>query len=94
MNRSEEDGARRPSSWLDRLVLGSAVLALLAVALPRPAGAVSGYVLAAYLMVVPVARVAGHVWRWRRAGDRRYARVATALLLLMLAGVPLSWLLR
>lgn len=67
-----------------------AALALVTLALPADAGKVPGSVLLAALIVAPLARVAWFVQRWARRGDRRFAAVGFAVLVVVAVGAALA----
>ena len=62
------------------------VLALGGVVLPGDAGRTAGVAVVATLVAVPVVRVAWLLVRWVPRGDRRYAEVAAALLVVVACG--------
>lgn len=70
----------------------AAVLAVATLVLPGSAGETVGWVLAGAMVVLPLARVAFLATRWRQLADRRYAGVATLLLVevAIAAGVALT----
>jgi multisubunit Na+/H+ antiporter MnhB subunit len=70
-------------SLLTRLAFAAALAGLL---LPDPGGAAASAVAVAVVVGAPLLRVAWLAVRWHRRGDRRYAGVAAALLLVVAAG--------
>lgn len=77
---------RRWSAWLERAAVGAFVLAAAAVAVPGDVGEALAVALVALLVATPLVRVALAAVRFSRIGDRRYALVATALLVIVAAG--------
>ena len=74
-----------------RLLTGLAFVAAVAgVALPGPAGEVASGAAVAVVVGAPLLRVAWLAVRWYRRGDRRYASVAAALLLVVGTGSVLA----
>ena len=70
-----------------RLLTGLAFVAAVAgLVLPDPAGEVASGVAVAVVVGAPLIRVAWLAVRWYRRGDRRYASVAAALLLVVATG--------
>ncbi|MNC90237.1 hypothetical protein D3C83_63120 [compost metagenome] len=72
---------------LGRLALATALAGLL---LPDPVGPVASAVAVAVVAVAPLLRVAWLAVRWSGRGDRRYAAVAVALLLIIGCGSVLA----
>jgi hypothetical protein len=70
-----------------RLLTGVAFVAALGgLVLPDPAGAAAAGVAVAVVVGAPLLRVAWLAVRWYRRGDRRYAAVAAALLVVVGTG--------
>jgi hypothetical protein len=68
--------------------------ALAGVVLPDPAGEAASAVAVAVVVAAPLVRVAWLAVRWYRRGDRRYAAVAAALLLIVGLGSVLAFVTR
>lgn len=84
------DRYRPLTAGLQRALVGAALLAALAVVLPDPVGAWSGWALVALLVAAPLVRVAWFVRRWFQRGDPRFALVGLGVLLVVVAGVVLA----
>jgi hypothetical protein len=69
------------------VALGAAVTGLLA---PDPIGTAASAVAVCVVAGTPLVRVAWLAVRWHRRGDRRYAAVAAALLLIVGTGAALA----
>lgn len=76
---------------LSRLALGAALAGLL---LPDPIGKVASALAVAVVVAAPLLRVTWLAVRWYGRGDRRYAAVAVALLLIIGCGSVLALLTR
>jgi type VI protein secretion system component VasK len=83
----------RPLTWaLQRALVLCAVLAVLAVVVPAPAGGWFGIGVVVLLVGVPLARVVWFVQRWFRRGDVRYALVGCGVLVVIAVGLLLALL--
>jgi hypothetical protein len=87
MRRPDAPALARALAWARTAAL---VLALAGLLLPSPARGMAGGALIVLLVTAPLGRVAWLGWRWWRAGDRRFARSAAALLALVAAGTVLT----
>jgi hypothetical protein len=74
-----------------RVALGAALVGLL---LPGPVGRVASATAVTVVIAAPLIRVAWLAVRWYSRGDRRYAAVAAALLLIVGAGSVLAFVTR
>lgn len=84
------DRQRRLSRFLRVAAVATFALAVAALALPARAGEVAGLAVLAVLVATPLVRLAWLGRRWLRRGDRRYAMVAAALGVIILAGSVLG----
>lgn len=66
------------------------VLAVAGAVIPRDVGDVAAGAMIAFLMAVPLLRLAFFVIRWWQIGDRRFAAVALLLLVEIGAGAALA----
>jgi len=86
------DRFRPLSTALGRALGLVAVLAVVAVVVPKPVATWAGAALVATLVIVPLARVVWLVARWFRRGDRRYAAVGAGVLAVITAGALIGLL--
>lgn len=84
------DRYRPLAAGLQRAVVLSAALAVLAVVLPDPVGAWCGWALVVVLVGAPLLRVLWFVRRWVQRGDPRFALVGVGVLLVVAAGAVLA----